>query len=72
MNPSASNNFFCARAPPGYFSFNWPSTFNVRQYGTDTRFPPRVASSAAFAAVITKIPVVNEQHPFTLCFLAML
>lgn len=37
MWPSASNFSFCASTPPGYFAFNSPFAFKVRQYGVECR-----------------------------------
>src|SRR4030095_3089283 len=56
--PSDCNRAESAGIPPGYFGFSSPFAFSVRQYGVISASPALAASSAAYAAIQAKIPVV--------------
>ncbi|MGB9718894.1 MAG: hypothetical protein ACP5PQ_03815 [Thermoproteota archaeon] len=72
MKPSFSRSLLWFSAPPGYFSFRKPPAFSVRQWGKPRFSPSLAASSAAFAAIVMKMPVVMVQQALTLCLLAIL
>ena len=56
--------------PPGYFGLICPSLLSVRQYGVMRLRPCCANSSAAYAAIHEKIPVVIGQVKSVLCFFA--
>jgi hypothetical protein len=58
MCPSSFKRAVCASMPPGNLGFRLPPFFITRQYGVTSFFPSRKSSSAASAAIRTKIPVV--------------
>ena len=74
--PSAASSFRSRAIPPGYFGFNSPPVFKVRQYGLATCFrlwtdnAAAASSAAAWAAIQAKIPVVIGQQTSTRCFFA--
>src|SRR5205823_4461490 len=59
--PSSRRRDACLVIPPGNLGFSEPSSFTTRQYGVTRAAPARAVSSAASAAMRTKIPVVSGQ-----------
>ena len=56
--------------PPGYFGLICPSLLSVRQYGVMRLRPCCANSTAAYAAIHEKMPVVIGQVKSVLCFFA--
>ena len=67
--PSASSFSWMASMPPGYFGLIYPSLLSVLQYGVMRLRPWWAISSAAWAAIHEKMPVVIGQAKSVLCFL---
>ena len=68
--PSASSFPRMASMPPGYFGMICPSLLSVRHYGVMRLRPCCANSTAAYAAIQEKMPVLIGQVKSVFCFFA--